>query len=504
MQPGDVFAGKYRVDRVLGAGGMGVVLAAHHTQLDTRVAIKLLLPAMLERPEAVRRFAREARAAAKITTEHVARVFDVGTLENGAPYMVMELLDGMDLGVWLENNGPLPPGQAVDFVLQACVAIAEAHSLGIVHRDLKPANLFCIRRPDGQLLVKVLDFGISKMAASAGANDSSSLSMTKTSAVMGSPFYMSPEQMRSAKSADAQSDLWSLGVILYELLLGTVPFVGQELTEVVVQVTTQPPPPMRARRPELPRALEAVIFTCLEKEPSRRYGNVADLAIALRQFAPPAAQALVERIAGTLRPSRPLHAPQASVGQGVRDAPQLLEPTMQAGASTAMPVSSTLPELATSTRRKRSRAGLVAIGGVAVLLAGGLAVPRLLGAMAHARGESVMIDAAPLPVAATARETPSLDPASAAPPTTTVPAAPPAVAVGEPIDAVDAAPTPVASVHPGGGHTSTPHPSRTTPPTPAQVATVPSAHGVQPGCDPPYTLDDQGRKRFKPQCYLNK
>src|SRR5207237_4721833 len=197
LRQGDVLAGKYRIDCVLGVGGMGVVLSAHHIQLETRVAIKLLLPAMLAMPDVVARFELEARAAVRITSEHVARVLDVGTLETGAPYIVMEFLDGRDLAAWIREQGPMPVALAVEFVLQACVAIAEAHALGIVHRDLKPSNLFCIRRADGQLCVKVLDFGISKVTDPTGSG--TRLSTTKTTSMLGSPLYMSPEQMASAK-----------------------------------------------------------------------------------------------------------------------------------------------------------------------------------------------------------------------------------------------------------------------------------------------------------------
>jgi serine/threonine protein kinase len=195
VREGDILAGKYRVERVLGIGGMGVVVAAHHIHLDEKVALKFLLPEALGNTEAVARFAREARAAVKIKSEHVARVIDVGRLENGAPYMVMEYLEGTDLAAWLQERGVMPPEQAVEFVLQACEAIAEAHALGIVHRDLKPANLFCIRRADGRLSVKVLDFGISKITAARGGAKRE-VSTTRASALVGSPVYMSPEQMQ--------------------------------------------------------------------------------------------------------------------------------------------------------------------------------------------------------------------------------------------------------------------------------------------------------------------
>src|SRR3984885_7032800 len=192
---------------------MGIVVAARHVQLDEKVALKFLRPEALADADAVERFAREARAAVKIKSEHVARVIDVGTLPNGAPYMVMEHLDGEDMAAWIKERGALPVEQALDFVLQACVAVADAHALGIVHRDLKPANLFCIRRSDGQLSIKVLDFGISKMTDLTGSGQGS---MTRTSALMGSPLYMSPEQMRSSKDVDAKTDIWALGVILFE------------------------------------------------------------------------------------------------------------------------------------------------------------------------------------------------------------------------------------------------------------------------------------------------
>src|ERR1700722_2893905 len=191
VEPGEGLAGKYRIERVLGAGGMGGVVAAHHIQLDQRVALKFLVPEALLNPGSIARCAREARAAVKIKSEHVARVSDVGQLENGAPYMVMEYLEGLDLSTWLRDRGALPVEQAVDFVLQAGEAIADAHALGIVHRDLKPANLFCVRRSDGQLTIKVLDFGISKLTTGGALVPD----MTRTSAMMGSPYYMSPEQM---------------------------------------------------------------------------------------------------------------------------------------------------------------------------------------------------------------------------------------------------------------------------------------------------------------------
>jgi serine/threonine-protein kinase len=291
-----VIAGKYRVDRVLGKGGMGVVVAAQHIALDTRVAIKFLLDAEASQ-EAHERFAREARAAAKISNEHVARVLDVGELENGAPYMVMELLDGSDLSAVLTGQGPLPTDLAVDFVLQACEAIAEAHSLGIVHRDLKPSNLFCLRRPDGSPCIKVLDFGISKLVSGSG---SGGVPMTATHALMGTPMYMSPEQMKSSRDVDGRTDIWALGVILFELLSGRVPFGGDTLPEVCLNVVSSPPPSLGELRRDVPAGLQVAVLRCLAKNRDERFSSVAELARALAPFAPPRAAISVERIRGML------------------------------------------------------------------------------------------------------------------------------------------------------------------------------------------------------------
>jgi serine/threonine-protein kinase len=295
VQAGDVLAGKYRVERVLGVGGMGVVVAATHVDLGQRVALKFLLPQALLHPEAAPRFLREARAAVKIDSEHVARVIDVGRMENGAPYMVMEYLEGQDLSDHPKGRD-LPIPDAIDFVLQACEAMAVAHTAGIIHRDLKPANLFVARRPDGAPIIKVLDFGISKVTEiEAGKVD-----LTQTSAVMGSPLYMSPEQMKSARRVDVRADIWSLGTILYELLAGVPPFNGETLGEVFAAVMMAEPPSLRQLRPEVSEQLERVVLRSLEKDPARRYANVGELTAALSGLAPDKSRILVERVSGIL------------------------------------------------------------------------------------------------------------------------------------------------------------------------------------------------------------
>ena len=271
---------------------MGVVVAAQHLQLGKRVAVKFLLPQVCANAEAVGRFLREARAAVQLESEHVARVIDVGTLETGAPYMVMEYLVGADLGQVLQTRGPLPIEEVVDYVLQACEAIAEAHALGIVHRDLKPANLFLTQRKDGSALVKVLDFGISKATGDEAAIQPS---LTATSAVMGSPQYMSPEQMRSSKNVDSRTDIWSLGMILYELLAGRPAYEADTLPGLCAMIATDPPPPLRKVRPDVPAALEAVVMRCLAKDPEQRMHDVGELATALLAFGTKGSRVSVER-----------------------------------------------------------------------------------------------------------------------------------------------------------------------------------------------------------------
>jgi serine/threonine-protein kinase len=277
---GEVLAGKYRVERVIGSGGMGVVLAARHEGLNTLVAIKLLRHAALNHTDIVGRFMREARAAVSLKSEHVARVYDVGTLEDGRPYIVMERLEGNDLGEICENRVLPPVPEAVDYVMQACEAIAEAHVAGIVHRDLKPKNLFLTRTVHGRPLVKVLDFGISKVQA----QQPGEMQLTKTTEIIGSPSYMSPEQLRSARNVDHRTDIWALGIILYELLTGRVPFNAETVTELVLVVVTERYAPIRSIRPDVPEGLEMVVARCLEKNPDHRFQSVVDLVAALEPF----------------------------------------------------------------------------------------------------------------------------------------------------------------------------------------------------------------------------
>ncbi len=281
VSAGDVIADKYEVERVLAEGGMGVVVAAQHKQLRRRVALKFLRAELCEMREVVVRFLREAQAMTTIQNEHVARVLDVGTMTTGAPYMVMEYLEGEDLAQSLERRDRLPVTEAVDYVLQGMEALAEAHTHGFVHRDLKPSNLFVTQRPDGSPLVKVLDFGISKVVAGEGGG----VDLTHAHGLLGSPLYMSPEQIRSSKSVDVRADIWTLGIILFELVSGQVPFQADSVPAVLAAIIADDPPRLIDLVPGSPPALSDVISRCLRRNRDERYASVADLANALRPFA---------------------------------------------------------------------------------------------------------------------------------------------------------------------------------------------------------------------------
>ena len=514
VREGDLLAGKYRVERVLGVGGMGVVVAARHLQLDERVAIKCLLSSMLAERAAVQRFLREAKAAVRIKNEHVVRVFDVGTLENGAPFMVMEFLEGGDLSAWLQARGAMPVEQAVDFVLQTCVALADAHSMGVVHRDLKPSNLFCVRRSDGRLVIKVLDFGISKLVDAAQADGA--MSMTKTTAIMGSPLYMSPEQMRSSKDVDARTDIWALGVILYELLSGTPPFVGASLTEVAVKVAIEPVPSLRVARPDVPPALEAVIAACLQKDPSARHANVAHVAAALAPFASTYGRESADRIAGVL---------DSAQSPPERD----LDPTLRAPSSPSSPpyvaADTTGPPIGRTATDKPARISavavvMVAMGAVALFLGGRWAAIRYASRALPGDAVSVVAtgpESRPPPPPVPPELSAVLPPAPEAPPLV---AKPPqdVPATTPPAHAGSTQPPHAGSTQPHAGSTQPPHAGSTQPPphSPGQPGALPSAApppvvdpppprpppptATKPACNPPYFIDAAGHRQYKPEC----
>jgi serine/threonine protein kinase len=279
-----MIAGKYVLDRLLGQGGMGAVFAARHLKLSKPVAIKIML-ADASSSEAAQRFINEGRAAANIQNEHVVRVDDVDE-EMGYAYMVLELLDGEDLSQVLEREPAhrLVPHVAVGYTLQALAGVSQAHAIGIVHRDLKPSNLFLAKRKDGSVVVKVLDFGISKAQGSSALAASPS-ALTSTKAMLGSPLYMSPEQLRSSKSVDHRADIWAMGVILYELITGQLPFMGENLGELFAAILETDPTPLRNRVPEVPQGLEEVVLRCLQRRPEHRFETATALIEALTPFA---------------------------------------------------------------------------------------------------------------------------------------------------------------------------------------------------------------------------
>jgi len=282
---------------VIGVGGFGVVAAATHLELRQSVAIKMMKDEFVGDTEIIERFLREARAVAVLRTDHVCRVLDVARTDNGTPYIVMDLLDGSDVAAMLRTE-PLPVATAVDFVVQACVALADAHPRGIVHRDLKPPNLFVTRRADGSPLVKLLDFGVAKAA--------DELRLTHSMTMLGSPQYMSPEQLTTPRDVDARTDIWSLGVTLYQMISGRLPFPSAQIGELAVMITSQAPAPI-----DVAPGLRAVLMCCLEKERSARFVDVAALAASLAPFGASTTQAYAALVRSTSAPLAPPHAAEA-------------------------------------------------------------------------------------------------------------------------------------------------------------------------------------------------
>ncbi len=414
VKAGDVLAGKYRVDRVLGAGGMGVVVAAHHMQLDIPVALKFLLPGAIGDATAVARFLKEGRAAARVRSEHIVRVHDVGTLETGSPYLVMEYLEGNDLAQELEQKGKVSPELAVSYVLQACDAIAEAHAIGIVHRDLKPQNLFLTRRNDGSACVKVLDFGIAKL------NLSTADQLTRTTAVMGSPLYMSPEVMQSARNADHRTDIWSLGVILYQLVTGKLPFLGETLPAVCLKIVNEEPPPPSSLAVGLPPALEQIILRCLAKAPDARFQSVKELSDALGDWAEGVDRPRASRISRVL---------EERAAAGPATVPAVTEPA--AGVETVGAWGATQPP-----RHRRALRALVvvaAVSAVVTVAAIGIRLVTRTATAPHASATSAepLVASAPVvvtpePVASASEDSGATNPAVTAAPSGSAADQPPA------------------------------------------------------------------------------
>ncbi|MDB4993786.1 MAG: Serine/threonine-protein kinase pkn3 [Myxococcaceae bacterium] len=467
---GSMLAGKYRIDRVLGEGGMGVVVAATHMELDQKVAIKFLLPAALANAEVVSRFSREARAAARIRGEHVARVIDVGSLDGGAPYIVMEYLEGKDLSALLIERGPLPITDTVSYVLQACEALAEAHNAGIVHRDIKPANLFLAATADRSHIIKVLDFGISKSMDQDPHSPSGSL--TRTSAVLGSAFYLSPEQLISAKTVDQRADIWALGIVLYQLLSGRVPFDGDSMPEVVARILKNQPMPLRQLRADVPEHLAAIVSHCLREAPHERFTSVLELAQALAPYGGEHARTSVDKIGRVLGGSAKSmsQSPLASsFGIGHRSSNDLLpmsatnvasvitDPNVNSGQLAPVGERTNMPWVASSGPPQSSQRWIFFAGAGVVLFVG---LAAAVGLAFYVRAKS------PGPIAASSAS------ASASSVPTIVPVAS-SVAAASATPSAEPSTSAIASAV-----TSSPVASAgtTTPPKPTTTATTPIAH----------------------------
>ena len=299
---GEILAGKYRAARVLGAGGMGVVVRVTHLERGEVFALKFLRPSVARNPSAAARFRREAEAGRRIKSPHVVTISDIGDLASGSPYLVMEYLEGTSLDVRLSGGKRLLLHQACDLALQVSQGLAAAHAMGVIHRDIKPANLFLTGGPDGAELVKIVDFGISKILDADGV---AGQQLTRTQTSIGSPLYMSPEQMRSARTADFRADQWSLGVVLYRMATGHLPFDGQSLPRVCAQVLEGNFVPIAARCTDLPPLFAVAVERCLRCSPNDRHADIAEFAAALVPFASPDGHTRAERCREILRTSGP-------------------------------------------------------------------------------------------------------------------------------------------------------------------------------------------------------
>jgi serine/threonine-protein kinase len=325
ITPGTVLGDKYEIERRIGEGAMGVVFAARHLGLDETVAIKFVRPDVQDTAGAMARFAREAKLAARIHSEHVAKVFDVGVLEPLGPFIVMEYLEGSSLAELLETEGPLPAERLVGYLLQACEALAAAHAAGVVHRDVKPDNLFVTRRA-GTEVVRLLDFGIAQVLANGPGIESDAAG--GPAVVLGSPLYMAPEQLRPSSIVDARADIWALGVVSYELLSGNVPFAGGSLPEICASILDAEPPELG---PSCPAALSAIVRRCLMKDPARRFATIAELAAALLPLAAHDAHSYASRASSILRASSAV--PAAALVAVRADASAVFEDAPPAGSS---------------------------------------------------------------------------------------------------------------------------------------------------------------------------
>jgi len=453
LAEGSILAGKYRIARMLGAGGMCLVYEAEHIHLRQAVALKLLKPELAGDPTAVARFAQEAQAAAKLRSPNVARVYDVDKLPDGQPYITMELLVGHDLGTELQRRYALPIDLAVDYVRQAAVGISEAHTLGIVHRDLKPENLFLTELGEmtERRLLKILDFGIAKNV------QETSRKLTAPDAVFGTVDYMSPEQIRSASTVDLRTDLWSLGVILFELLTGRTPYNG-DARSVIAQIVSDPVVPPSRYVPTLPPGLVGVVMRALAKDPDQRFQSAEELRRALMPFSEG-----IEPITDVLARLPPTSIPRRNVDGARMHTTDGVGGHMRAGTNLAFETGSNKGSWA-------KRAVAVPLIGAACITALGFAMwkKNLLG---HLPGTAAA------PPAQTTAEVAPPPPVVEPPPTPT----PTVIGASQP----DPAPATTTPTSPSSAEPKTPHKTKPRPPvprasSPAAPPTPPPTHETAP------------------------
>jgi serine/threonine-protein kinase len=474
FRPGVVIADKYVVERLIGEGGLGVVVAAKHAQLEQLVAIKYLRAKALSDGAVTERFVREARLAAKIRSDHVARVYDVGMLPSGAPYMVMEYLSGMDLGRMLGSTGPLPVWRAVEYVLQACDALGAAHAAGVVHCDIKPENLFVTTGASGAPLLKVLDFGISKLTPDRARVESSKAGeITVAGELFGTPAYMSPEQLLAPNEVDLRTDIWAIGVVLHQLLSGRLPFDGETLPELCSAIVKNTPVSLSDLRPDVPPGLVRSVERCLSKMPGDRFQRIADLRAEIGPYAAVTREQRVGQALRTLdaadrgRPPAPL--PDELLTRALRAAPvpsfeddRWVATTSSGVASTYTAPAIDVPDVKPSPKAKRLKLEprIVAMGVAAAMVVGIAIVAMTAGSEDAADTESASAAKAPATSAPsdTQRATGPMAPANVGEPATVTatqtatptPTAPPTVT-----------PTPTATMAPIATATpSAPPPSR--------------------------------------------
>ena len=430
FSPGTVIEGKYRIERPIGEGDMGCVFLARHVRSGEPVALKFMHPIdASESPAAFACFLQAARAAARFRSDHVAHVRDMGMLEDGAPYLVMEYLEGEVIEGLLRARGPLSLEEAVDHAMQASFAMRDAHAAGVLHLDLKPSNWFLAVEPDGSLCIKLLDFGGSKVAGTVGGlEDPRSPSQVPT----GTPPYSSPEQVRCAP-VDRRSDIWSIGVVLYEMLAGVPPFAGETVMQLRERVIAGAPTPLRSVRSDVPGELEAIVMRCLDKVPDERYPDTVSLARALAPYvsgAPRAARA----VPASTPPPPPVEVPasaesepqttlqeepQAPVAHPAPSHPETLSPE-SAPLAIVSPVVSTRPPAREASTRSARRPGLRSLPKTALVVgAGALAVAAaVLAAGASGNPDAPSASRAEAAPQASALPVPALPalPASPAPP----------------------------------------------------------------------------------------